>query len=64
MRTKLKSAINQITKNNVFIFNYKYYRQQNGAPMGSSVSGYLAELKLRPLETVIMEHSEIKPSAI
>lgn len=51
----LKSAINLITQNNVFIFNGKFYRQIDRAPIGSSIFGLMAEIKLGPIENQVME---------
>lgn len=46
----------------VEIFITNVCRQPNGVLMGSPISGYLVELKLRPSETQVMGNFEIKPS--
>lgn len=50
MKTTLKSALNLIINNNFFRFDNRVYLQEEGAPMGSPISGLLAEFILRPLE--------------
>lgn len=51
MKTTLKGAL--IVNNNYFSFDSKIYKQNNGAPECSLISGILAEFTLRPLETDI-----------
>ena len=36
-----------------FVFDNIFYRQKKGLPMGSPISGILAEMKLRVLEVVL-----------
>lgn len=56
----LKSSISVITQNNVFILNYKFYRQTEGVPMGPPISGLMVKLKLRPFENETKENFELK----
>lgn len=60
----LNSSISVITQNNVFILNYKFYRQTEGVTMEPPISGLRAELKLRPFENQTKETFELKPTLL
>ena len=41
---------------NIFQFNGKFYRQNEGAAMGNSLSGFLAEIFMRYFEMDLKDH--------
>ena len=51
-----------VTLNNMyFSFNGQVFRQKEGPPMGSSISGILAILFMDKLETIALSHLSISP---
>ncbi|XP_071050947.1 uncharacterized protein [Onthophagus taurus] len=51
-------ALHNITKQNFFIFDEKIYSMPDGLPMGSPLSGLLAEFYVDHLEKVILKQKE------
>lgn len=62
IKTSLKSELNLILYSNVFIFDNRFCRQSQGAPMGSLISDLQAEFKLLCMENLIRNSFDLKPS--
>lgn len=58
-KNTVKSGLNVIVNNNVFTYNNRVYKQNNGAPMGFHCFKLLTEFILRPL--VIMIRETLRP---
>lgn len=60
----LKRALELATNNTIFYFQGKTYHQKKGAPLGSPLSGLLAEIIMQFIEEKVFKTAKKNPNSI